>query len=102
MKQIIVPIAFMTMVALITVGRPIARAWARRLERGVDRTPTLDGEARARLERMEQAIEAMALEVERIAEGQRFTSKLLAARADVARPEGALAEPSTEGRTRVG
>jgi hypothetical protein len=39
---------------------------------------------------MEQAIDAIAVEVERIAEGQRFTSKLLAARADIGRPEGAL------------
>jgi hypothetical protein len=31
----------------------------------------------ARLARMEQAIDAVALEVERIAEGQRFTTKLL-------------------------
>ena len=34
----------------------------------------------ARLERMEQAIDAMANEVERVAEGQRFTSRLLADR----------------------
>lgn len=33
-----------------------------------------------RLERMELAIDAMATEVERVAEGQRFTSKLLAER----------------------
>ena len=33
-----------------------------------------------RLERMEQAIDAMATEVERVADGQRFTSKLLAER----------------------
>lgn len=32
----------------------------------------------ARLERMELAIDAMATEVERVAEGQRFTSRLLA------------------------
>ena len=31
-----------------------------------------------RLERMEQAIDAMAMEVERVSEGQRFTTKLLA------------------------
>lgn len=30
-----------------------------------------------RLERMEQAIDAMAIEVERVAEGQRLTSRLL-------------------------
>jgi hypothetical protein len=33
-----------------------------------------------RMERMELAIDAMATEVERVAEGQRFTSKLLADR----------------------
>lgn len=33
-----------------------------------------------RLERMELAIDAMATEVERVAEGQRFTSRLLAER----------------------
>ena len=33
-----------------------------------------------RLERMEQAIDAMATEVERVSEGQRFTSRLLADR----------------------
>lgn len=43
-----------------------------------------------RLSRMEQAIDAMAVEMERISEGQRFTTKLLAERsgvsADVASP----------------
>ncbi len=34
-----------------------------------------------RLARMEQGIDAMAVEVERISEGQRFTTKLLAERA---------------------
>ena len=34
-----------------------------------------------RMTRLEQAVEAIALEVERIAEGQRFTTKLLADRA---------------------
>ena len=34
-----------------------------------------------RLARIEQAVDAMAVEVERISEGQRFTTKLLADRA---------------------
>ncbi len=34
-----------------------------------------------RMTRLEQAVEAIALEVERISEGQRFTTKLLADRA---------------------
>lgn len=33
-----------------------------------------------RLERMEQAIDAMAVQVERVAEGQQFTSRVLAGR----------------------
>ena len=81
MRQVIVPIAFMTMVALITVVGPLARAFARRIELGVpDRTPALPPDATARLERMENAIESIAIEVERLAEGQRFTTKLLAER----------------------
>jgi hypothetical protein len=43
-----------------------------RVER--DSTPTL---SEARLARIEQAVEAIALEVERISEGQRFTTRLL-------------------------
>ena len=39
----------------------------------------------ARLARVEQAIEAVAIEVERISEGQRFVTQLLAARGDEAR-----------------
>jgi hypothetical protein len=35
-------------------------------------------ESAARLERMEQAIDAMAVEVERISEGQRFVTQLMA------------------------
>ena len=37
-------------------------------------------EIMGRLERMEQAIDAIAVEVERISEGQRFTTKLLSER----------------------
>ena len=81
MTQIIVPLAFFTMVAFITVGRPLVRAWARRLEGGADRGPALGADAQARLERMEAAIETMAIEIERISEGQRFTTKLLSERA---------------------
>ena len=43
-----------------------------------------------KLERMEQAIDSVAVEVERISEGQRFTTKLLSDRArETALPNGA-------------
>jgi len=44
------------------------------------KTPLASGELKeiaTRLERMEQAIDAMAVETERISEAQRFTTKLL-------------------------
>ena len=40
----------------------------------------LDGAADARLKRIEHAVEAIAVEVERISENQRFTTKLLSER----------------------
>jgi hypothetical protein len=43
----------------------------------------------ARLARVEQAVEAIAIEIERVSEGQRFVTKLLNERAQgVARAEG--------------
>jgi len=39
--------------------------------------PKVPDDVSARLERMEHAIDAIAVEVERISEGQRFTTKLL-------------------------
>lgn len=50
--------------------------------RAMDRETLMPGNAETsmRLERIEQAIEAMAVEVERISEGQRFVTRLLAER----------------------
>ncbi|MBC7789395.1 MAG: hypothetical protein H7Z74_05595 [Anaerolineae bacterium] len=58
---------------------PIARAFARRVDRGGS-THKVPSEVTQRLERMEQAIDSIALEIERISEGQRFTTRLLADR----------------------
>lgn len=58
---------------------PLMRALARRIE-AKSQAPGALPATDARLERMEQAIEAVAVEVERISEAQRFTTKLLADR----------------------
>jgi hypothetical protein len=76
---IVVPLGFFAMVATIAVGAPLARAFARRMER--DSKTKLAPEVTSRLERIEQAVDAIAIEVERISEGQRFTTKLLTERA---------------------
>jgi len=56
---------------------PIVFALARRIWRGGKRAPAIDFESSPRLQRMEQAIESIAIEVERIGEAQRFTTKVL-------------------------
>jgi len=72
---VLVPIVFFSMIPVVAIGMPIARAYARRLEsRPATAVPS---DVSARLERMEQAIDSIAVEVERISEGQRFTTKLL-------------------------
>jgi hypothetical protein len=71
----VVPIVMFITGGATIVLAPIARAFARRLERKpVEQLP---GHVDDRLERMEQAIDAIAEQVERVAEGQRFTTKLL-------------------------
>lgn len=76
--EIVVPLAFFAMITTIAIGVPFVRAVVRKM----DRTPApgLSPEVAARLERMEQAIDSIAIEMERVSEGQRFTTKLLAER----------------------
>jgi len=66
--------------ALMVVGWPLARAFGRRVDRRTltPGMPDLD----ARLQRIEQAVETVAVEVERISESQRFSARLLAERAE--------------------
>ena len=78
---ILIPIIFVSSIPVIAIGVPIARAFARRLERAPLARPVLPHELMARLERMEQAIDSIAVEMERVSEGQRFTTKLLSERA---------------------
>lgn len=71
-----ISVAFFVMVAFIIVGLPLARAFARRMDR---RGETASApEIAPRLDRIEQAVEAIAIEVERISEGQRYTTKAIA------------------------
>jgi hypothetical protein len=86
-----VPLGIMATIVTIAVGKPAVRAWAKKLENESKR-PAIPGEVMSRLERMEQSIDAIAVEVERISEGQRFTTKLLAE----SRNSQALPSPSAK------
>ena len=85
----VVPLGFFTMVTTLAVGVPLVRALAKRWSNEAAQ-PRVPAEVLARLERMEQAIDSVAVEIERISEGQRFTTKLLSERTrDGALPNGA-------------
>ncbi|MDB4898384.1 MAG: hypothetical protein JWN53_192 [Gemmatimonadetes bacterium] len=60
-----------------------ARVYLKKLElqHHGDKSPLLHSAIEQRLERIEQAVDAIAVEMERVSEGQRFTTKLLAERA---------------------
>jgi hypothetical protein len=62
--------------AFMVVGYPLARAFARWLDRRGSATQ-VSREVQARLDAMERNIDTVAVELERVSEGQRFTAKLL-------------------------
>ena len=86
MHEDIVPLAFFGMVIIVSIGLPLVRGLVKRWERNDAAKPTIPSDVTSRLERMEQSIDAIALEVERISEGQRFTTKLLSDRESHAIP----------------
>lgn len=64
-------------VVVIAVGTPLAVAVGRRISRGGPALATgALGDLTARLQRIEAAIDTMAVEVERISEAQRFAVRL--------------------------
>jgi hypothetical protein len=95
--EVIVPVAFFLSVPVTVIGIMMARAYSKRIDRGMVQRGG-DPEVVQRLERMEQAIDAISVEVERISEGQRFVTRLLSEKAQTT-ALGAPAE-SEQGRLR--
>ena len=80
-----------SMTALITVARLITRYMEFRRRAALDTTALEE-----RMARIEQIVEATSIEVERISEGQRFTTKLLSERAPEAVSTAPLGLPAQE------
>jgi len=74
-EAVTISIAFFVMVAVIIIGLPIARAIGRYFDRRSS-TPALNPDLAAQLQRIEQGVDAMAIEVERISEAQRYMARL--------------------------
>jgi hypothetical protein len=75
-----ISLAFFFTVAFIIVGWPLARAFARRIDRKSENMQVKGANIEPQLRQLQESIDAMAIEIERISEGQRFTSKLIAER----------------------
>jgi hypothetical protein len=71
----------MSFALLMVIALPMSIAFARRVWRGRPQpvAPKMD-EIAPRLDRLEHAVDAIAIEVERISEGQRFVTKILSER----------------------
>ena len=79
MEDIFGMVIFFGTIIILTLGVPLVRAYVRRLDaQSKPNVPQLD----ERPSRIENAIEAGSIEVERISEGQRFVTRLLAERDD--------------------
>ena len=89
--------------SVASVAWSAAFAWAKWLNRPRDRE-SLGGDAEQRLHAIEMAVEAIAVEVERIGEAQRFAARLLEERLPTperrpALPPGAPGASSAGGRS---
>lgn len=73
-----IAIAFFVMVGAVIIGLPLMRAIARRIDRGAPPAQTIPNDLRQQLQQISASVDAIAIEVERISEGQRFTTKMLA------------------------
>jgi hypothetical protein len=82
----LIPIVLFITMGVTAIGWPIARALARKMDRE-SLQPKIPLELQGRLERMELALDSIAVEVERISEGQRFTTKLLSERQQALPPK---------------
>jgi hypothetical protein len=83
-------ISIISVIGITCVAFPIAIAIARKIWRsGLRRDPAaVAPESAQRMERLEQAVDAIAIEIERVSEGQRYVTRLLTEGAAPALPVG--------------
>jgi hypothetical protein len=94
MVEILVPLGFFAMITTIVVGRPIASAYARKVEWSQPMPQQVPGDVSDRLARLEGAVETLTSALERSVEEQRFLTSLLADRQLPAAPPGPQAVPT--------
>lgn len=75
-EDIVVPALFFLTIIVLSLGIPLVRSYARRMD-SAPLQPRVPADLEARLDRIEAIVETVAVEVERLAEGQRFTTRIL-------------------------
>jgi hypothetical protein len=86
-EEVVVAVSFFiaAAVSIKIIASAFLKHWENKLKYGssMSQGGLRDGELSARMERIEQALDSIAVEVERISENQRYTPKLLAEREGV-------------------
>jgi hypothetical protein len=75
-EDIVIPGMFFLTIVVLALGIPLVRAYVRRMSMAPVHAP-LPHDLTQRLDRIEAIVETVAVEVERLSEGQRFTSRIL-------------------------
>lgn len=86
----VIPLVGMTLGILMSVIIlfPIARAIGRMIDRRTDRSLVKVAEVAPQLRLLQESVDAMAIELERISEAQRFTARIMAEKSPEALPRG--------------
>jgi hypothetical protein len=74
-------LAGMFMIVACVLGFPIVRVIARRFDPKLRPLPSAAQDVTPQLQQLQESVDAMAIELERISEGQRYAAKLLTERA---------------------
>jgi hypothetical protein len=91
----------MSVTFMLAVLMPISIAFARRIWRRTTAVPKqADDTIAPRLDRLENAVDAIAIEIERISEGQRFVTKVMTERPRTHNAPAEQAEASAIGEAK--
>lgn len=70
----------LAMMVVLFIGWPLARAFGRRLDRRAEVGAVRAADLQPQIRQLQESLDAMAVELERISEAQRFQAKLMAER----------------------
>lgn len=70
----------LAMIVVLVIGWPLARAFGRRLDKRAEIGAVRAADLQPQIRQLQESLDAMAVELERISEAQRFQAKLMAER----------------------